>query len=364
MNSRLLNEFLTFEIQALHRLTLQRNFSIKYEDSKVWIYIDSSNNELILPKAKTPDYPYLLFSHIEKLNKITGKSTQQILRILQSKIEDELKIQIKHDDVRHGSIPLDDGIRLISGGRDLISASANSLITPKPYYFGKSNREVSQLVEDVRLGQTEIGSYIVNIFLDVKGHENTELFPEDYFGRKVSRKVFSNLSTLKQVIEDYQKKPEIEIFDSAVKDGISANLCKSILDFGGNESKRNVNIGISYQSDSEKNKDYSEIEFLSPQLPYVRMGYEHLVQQKNIPNHELIGYVIRLSREEDHDEGEITIAAYFEGKHRKVKAKLTLEQYENAIAAHRDQELLYILGTLIIDKRTASMVDIESVYIE
>ena len=60
-----------------------------------------------------------------------------------------------------GSVTLNDGVDLISGTRDLVLSAACSLREPQPVYRAGASREAADLLTQMRLGQTDQGSFVV-----------------------------------------------------------------------------------------------------------------------------------------------------------------------------------------------------------
>lgn len=364
MYKHMINEFAEIDKDVFNNFIIGKGFKRTGENENIIVYRNSVNAELLFPKQSIDDIEYIIDRNINILASTLSCEPEKLLKIILNRIDDEFKFQIIHDDVSNGTIPLDDGMKLIEGGKELLTSSANSLISPKPYYLGKNNQTIIEYLDKIRLGQTEIGSYIVNIFVDIKDHEKQELFDENYFGRKVSRRVLSNLQELNSTVKDYKKNNKIEIFDEAVANGISANLCKSILDLGGEINERDVHIAVKIQNILEI-EDFEEfVEIRKEDLRIIHKGYEHLMNTEKINDFELSGYVTKLNRDENHYNGEISIATYINEKQRKVKAVLTSEQYDIAILAHKEQEMIFIRGDLIMETRRAEIVSIQDVYIE
>ena len=66
-----------------------------------------------------------------------------------------------------GSVMLNDGVDLIRGARDLLLSAACSLREPRPVYRAGANREAADLLKQVRLGQTDQGSFVVTLLSPV-----------------------------------------------------------------------------------------------------------------------------------------------------------------------------------------------------
>lgn len=323
-------------------------------------YIDQ---EIVIPENKNiKGYFDLMSSAVGKLQDSYGKNFEKIINAINGITEDLVKISVSHDDIKNGTIFLDDGVRLVNGARELMLSAVNSTIQKKRLYIGKMIEEASDYVEHLRLGQTEVGSYIVNVYSEIRKPKPAVLFEDMSFDRRVTEQVVTSISKISEVIDEFKKKDRIEIFDEAVEDGVSANLCKAIIDLSG-EAKRNIGISIVINNNvgMEDNVFYRGIE--SNDIPFVSMGYDYLINKNELYGIEISGFVFRLSRDEDEEEGVINIATIIDDKPRKVRIYLHQKDYEKAIAAHKEQKSVTIKGDLFIESRKAKMINVKSIVI-
>lgn len=363
MKNELLNHLKSLSYKQYKSLLSDIKYNYKGENSNVYVYNSSYNtNEIIIPKNKQiKDLNYIMNNLFNILVHENHISPERLLSKLTETITDEVKIRVIHNDVKNGSIPIDDGIRLIEGGKDLAFSAASSVIKKSANYNGNSNSIVKDYMNNLRLGQTEIGSYIINISSDIIPEKKNTLFPLEPFSRTVSKQIIGNLETLLNVVEEYKICNKLEIFDDNICKGISSNLCKSILSFGGGLLNRDINLNIKIQ-DSLITKDINKVFFIDhDSLPIIKKGYEHLLDNNIIEKFEAIGFVIKLSRDEELKDGEISILSNLEGNQRKIKAVLNELDYEIAIMAHQQHEKIIIEGDLKKEGRRLEIINIKSV---
>ena len=76
------------------------------------------------------------------------------------------------------------GITLIGGIYDIVLAAACSMRDPQPYYRAGANKEATDLVGTLRLGQPERGSFVVSVMTStipppMQMHFGPDWLPDD-----------------------------------------------------------------------------------------------------------------------------------------------------------------------------------------
>ncbi|TOO51119.1 hypothetical protein CGH34_25850, partial [Vibrio parahaemolyticus] len=114
-----------------------------------------------------------------------------VLKEIESFYSDSVKIRVVHSDVEEGTIPIEDGVLLIEKSRDLLAATTLSTFSKKAYFTGQRNTEAQNFIKQLRLGQTEVGSFIVNLIAPIPETINSQLDQDEM---SVTRAVTNNLS--------------------------------------------------------------------------------------------------------------------------------------------------------------------------
>jgi hypothetical protein len=94
-----------------------------------------------------------------------------------------------------GSVPLDDALRLIRSGYEIVEASALARVEPRAYWVGHRPDQAYNFMRSVRIGLTQPGSYAVPVVVPLPGSNQTGLAleHEDPFERLVTRTVVTAL---------------------------------------------------------------------------------------------------------------------------------------------------------------------------
>lgn len=118
-----------------------------------------------------------------------------------------ISIRVVHSDVNNGEIPFFDGVHIFVQAKNLVTSAARSLLTPqRGKYKGKSPDIVNRFFDNLILGQTEIGSYKLNVIAPIYKEKinNTQGdYCREPFSRSVSNRIISSISKLNAVVETF-----------------------------------------------------------------------------------------------------------------------------------------------------------------
>lgn len=320
--------------------------------------------EIVIPfGVHVKGYRHLLFDAFEKLMRVYEASHEKLLSAVTGAAEDLVRIRIIHEDVKYGTIRLEDGIQLIHGAKEILASSANSMRQKKRLYLGKLSEDVKEYVDHLRLGQTEIGSYIINVYSEIRKSRDPELFDDVWFDRRVTLQTIDSVRALKETVSEYSRSGNTEVLEEAVARGVSANLCKAVVDLSGSKATNNVSIEIRVNNNIELEDITHNVYFPSSIIPSLREAHDYYISKDFQPDVEIEGFVFKLARDEDEEAGVVNVSAVINEKLRKIKVLLSEEHYETAIAAHRDQRSVALKGDLTIEIRRAELVNVSAIRI-
>jgi hypothetical protein len=325
------------------------------------------NFELIVPEYNNIKYFYTTIEEIlNGLSDFYGKTHSQIIDDFNNSIHDKVKYSIKSQTTKNGLIPLNEGIRLLDSTKEMLASTFMAVNKKKKNYIGQRYESVNNILEAVELGQTEEGSFVINIFIPKDYYEDKNiplpLFEEQSYTRKALDIMESATKELLSKIEEYQEYENIEMFNEIVEKGVSSNFCHAISEISSN-GKNDVLINIEYNDGIDKKTEVREISISKEFIPIINKVVDFFRSDMIEEDQLLSGYVTMLHQEEDAVEGEITLATWIEGKRRKVRMELNANDYIIAVNAHRDRQQVVCRGTLSIQDRIARLFDISSVLI-
>lgn len=314
-------------------------------------------HEVLLPeKIELKDYKDRVADAIFSISVFEERSESKVLKDIANYFSDTVSIRVVHNDVENGTIPLEDGVKLFEKAKDLLSSAALSTISKKRYFFGSRPSEASNFLSKIRLGQTEIGSYIVNVVVPLDTQSINDFIDRKSFSRHVTATLGKGMSSLKTLTES--PKSDTKMFEALVSNGVSANMCDALVGLSGEKRNRGFDIGISFSaSESIESSSAISYSFSSSEVPAIEKASEYLKENYVIDNATISGPVKKLDRAKNEDDGTVTIVAFVESRDRAVSFELSSSEYHEAILAHDQKLIVEISGDIHIGPRSARMLN-------
>lgn len=310
---------------------------------------------LFLPLSREPrDYADRLEEFVMRLAAVERRDVEVVATNLRYAGADLVRIRLASPRVGSGELPIDDGRQLFGGARDLLLAAACAAVVKRPNYGSRAPRQATEYLDSVRLGQTEPGSYVVTVISDVAAPQQESLIPDEAahidipFERRVITRLAEALSAAQaaatQVLTDAAA---LSVFDEAVEEGVSANLCAAIATMSTEHPAANVEVNIEWASSRPPTTEApSAIAFAAGAVPVMREAVTYLRQLGPFDDETIEGFVSRLTRGNEEEIGTIVIDGLARGENRNVRVELPDEQYHLAVDAHRDRHPVRITGSL------------------
>ncbi|MDQ2076378.1 hypothetical protein [Marinimicrobium sp. ABcell2] len=313
--------------------------------------------EVLLPeRVDLRDYKDRVADAIVSISAFEKRTESKVLKDIANYFSDTVSIRVVHNDVENGTIPLEDGVKLFEKAKDLLSSAALSTISKKRYFFGSRPSEASNFLSKVRLGQTEIGSYVVNVVVPLDTQSINDLIDRKSFSRHVTTTLGKGLSSLKTLTES--PKSDSKIFEALVSNGVSANMCDALVGLSGEKRNRGFDIGVSFSASEEiESSSVISYSFSSNDVPSIEKASEYLKENYVIDNATISGPVKKLDRAKSEEDGTVTIVAFVEDRDRAVSFELSSSEYHEAILAHDQKLIVEISGDIHIGPRSARMLN-------
>ncbi|MDR2410735.1 MAG: hypothetical protein LBE13_21850 [Bacteroidales bacterium] len=327
---------------------------------------DNFKYELIVPESNNIKY---FHKTIEKtlfvLADFYNKTPIQVIDDFNNSLQDKVKYSLKSEMTKNGLIPLNEGIRLLDNTKEMIASSFLAVNKKKKNFLGPRSDTINDVLQSVELGQTEEGSFIINIYIprDYFIGDESILFEEPSFTRKALTLMENATNSLIGKIDTYRETDNIKIFDSCIEEGVSSNFCHAISEISLN-GQNDVVIDIEYFNGIDKDIEMKRIVVDKNIIPIINRVEQYFHSDLTEDGYEIKGFVTVLRKELDAVEGEITVAAWVDQKLRRVRMHLNPEQYPIAVQAHRDNIMLVCYGTLFIQDRVTKLLNVTDVTLE
>ena len=311
------------------------------------VYAGEARPEIIVPRTeRLGDYASVVAGLIETFAQVAGQDELTVYRSLVIADRDVVRVRAAESD--DGSVTLNQGADLIGGARDMLLSAACSLRDPRPVYRAGANREAADLLQRVRLGQTDQGSFVVTLLTPVVPPPMPSLFPDQEdlnapIERRMTRRLVEALSAARGAVERTAAGEE-GAFGELVASGVSANLCEALVRII--EPFPTLDVGVSWARTRPMSGPDALVRFGRADAALLREAARSFRDRAPRPDVRLHGFVRLLKRGQADDDGTIGLAADVDGQRQSVVAVLEREDYERAVQAHRDRAVVVLAGNL------------------
>lgn len=347
------------EVEAL----LRKRSWILTDDRPAFSTWKRPDGELYVHVSRIPqfsDYPERVDEVLRLMQQVHGMDRTRVLNELEEATNDTLRLRDEGLEARW-TTTLEEGRRLLDAAHQAWSDSARSLAQHEKDRE-KRRAQLQNFMESLRLGQTERGSYIVRVMAPVPAPQHvrqTELTPNPPFERKVTEHMVRAIGALSDAAMEVEGAPESAVrarFVEAARFGVTSKLCAAIASAAGHSSTRAIDIDVSWAQTfptSPALSDPRAIRFEAELAPVLAAGADALRHHEQPRLMAIEGWVVRLHRERNQEGGEATVQAVLEpgSGARSVRIRLSEEDYEAAVNAHRDMRVIRCGGTLTRDGR-------------
>lgn len=323
-------------------------------NKNIWKYISDKEPEvqLLVPaRDDFPDYLLRLKNVISVLSELNEINESDILRDLRTTYSDRLEFRIISQFAEMGKLPLDYAADCIDGIKNLILYSACAVQDAKPICLKASNY-AKKALSQFELGQTEIGSFIINVDAKVADENDDHVFRLTETPPPLEHKVVERISTaLQQVIQATEGTLITDIATDAYKEGITANMCESLLKLKPDSGSHvELETTIHYASAVTDTIGIKKVAKFSDLHFSVLQEIANIYRDKTVvEDMTLVGFINKMQLH-NQDERTISIECRLESGKRLVQVRLTEKQHELACDAYKKSLLVQISG--VVDKST------------
>lgn len=310
------------------------------------VYVSDGRPEVIVPRTtRLGDYATIVSDLIGIFAEAAGRDELALYRDLVTADRDVIRVRATESE--DGSVSVNAGLSLVEGARDMLLAAACSVHDPRPVYRAGANREATQYLEQVRLGQTEQGSFAITLLTPVVSPPiQRPLDPAwgsdvDPFERQVTNRLAEALEATREATERTNA-GEVEVFLESVGTGVNANLCDAINRLV--DPFPTLDIGLVWARTRPIPR--RTIRFSKSDAPILKEAARSLRSREPRMDIQLLGFVHQLQRGQLEEEGTISLRAELDRKTQSIQAVLNPSDYARAVQAHAAKELIVVDGDL------------------
>ncbi|MDD5412150.1 MAG: hypothetical protein PHF31_12190 [Methylobacter sp.] len=328
----------------------------------IWHRPEESNyeNEIIQPTTKaTRGFTQRIKEAIDTLVEFEKRNAIRIVEDILNLYADLVKIRVVHTDVEGGTIPLDDGVLLVEKARELLVASTLSTFKKQRYFSGNRSKEAQDYLEQLRLGQTEIGSFVISLISPIQiQSQNQNDANQTSLTRSVTTNLARSLNAISNAINKYAETGDIFHFEEVVLCGVSANLCDALIGLSGSSKARNFVISIQAAGAECENQDISTQHSFTPlQVPVLERASEYYKGNFVINGYVVSGVVTGMKHQPEDDFGMITVNSLVNSSGKNISVQLCMEDYWKAVHAHESGAYVACTGDLLVANRSARLIE-------
>lgn len=354
------------ELQSIHPSAAEsylRLYGWEYDDNfreieSYWQTSDGKQHTTLPLRPEARDFSLRMSEFVDTVALVEQRSAMDVISDLQTANMDVVSFRVNTGSEHDGAIPLKNGVQLFESARDALISAARATVESRPLFQGGAPGEVSRYLEKVKVGQTEHGSYIVNLLSPVatltqntqregQAFPDTEYDREVNFPRSVTRMLRKALRSTQEAAEESAHDPEYRAFVNAIHSGVSANLCEALLRIHESGGDRGIQVNLRWAYTLPPDDQQEEtFDFDSEYIPVLRGAAEVLRATDPHEDYLLLGDVTELRRDALLQTGQIVVKAKVDDAVRKVQVDLESQDYDEAVMAHKEGVPIRVKGRL------------------
>lgn len=308
------------------------------------------------------DYAARVEDLLSVLRVAEGRPTYAVYRNLTSATCDLIRIRLLAKGSADGTVPLDVGAGLIEHARDLVMAGACVTAQPRVWYRNRRPTEAEDYLRGVRLGQTEVGSFVITVLSRVGPSlfraSDDQLTVPAPFERRVTTTLALALDATRQAAETAGSSARLDAFQNQVAAGVTVNLCDAVAGLAPSDPRLHDGIRFEFvwsPSRPQRTGVPSQITMTPDAVQVVAEAGRVLRQFAPLEEYELRGAVRRLERGPADATGVATVVGFVDGQWRNVRVTLAGEDYDTAVRAHGERLPVLCVGDLVRSGRSLLM---------
>ena len=302
----------------------------------------SDHYDILIPTVPDiADYPDRMRDAINELSRAINDSPVRLLRRIS--LGDHRVFRLRaHPGATISSLPFDEGTALLFNSKRLIKASAVSAFSEshKKVIRGRSVAAVDDYMERVRIGQSDIGSYVFNILLP-SGVGMFEAEDVDQNDDAVLTALQSNFA----LATEMSISKRVPAADKLEEAGMSANFCEALY----NIIDWSETVAIQIDGDQRiSRRTPAAYEFDRGSLSVLERTAAKLAPEEQPERVTIHGTITRLSEPASKRRGSIDLLAKVRERRRSVRIAFESEDRDVIIKAFKEKasRLLSVSGYL------------------
>lgn len=339
-----------------------------YLAARHWVHIPSRRDyaaiyrspeggevEVQIPlETSLADYDDAILLAVRRLAGFEGRPPELVLRELLQPRRDTLRYALADPALGAGTVDLLTGTSLINGALKSLRASACSVQHPRRFHPRMSLTDADTYVRSCRLGQTEIGSYVLTISAPLDIHDQLEASDQIPFGRRATTLLLESTSYIARSIRQGEEGRILE--DRADAPLVSANLCEALVEMMPPDESADLRLSGSWSPLVPPPKAVVvEILLERSMFESIEQLAQRLRPARGSEPGQFVGKVMELSGNPNPAgdlEGDVILQVQTDDQLLRVRVTLDPDEYRAAGAAHFEQRYVSVRGQLHHGRRS------------
>lgn len=300
------------------------------------------------------DYDDAMLLAVRRLAGFEGRPPEQLIRDLLQPRCDTLRYALADTTLGTGTVDLLTGTSLLNGATKSLRASACSVQHPRRFHPRMSLTDADSYVRSCRLGQTEIGSYVLTINAPLDIHDQLEADDQIPFGRRATTLLLDSTSYIARSIRQGEEARILE--DRANAPLVSANLCEALVEMMPPDESADLRLCGSWSPLVPPPKSVAvEILLDRSMFESIEQLAQRLRPARGSEPGQFVGKVIELSGNQNDMgdlEGDVVLHVQTDDQLLKVRVSLDPSEYRVAGTAHLEQRYVSVRGQLHHGRRS------------
>lgn len=334
--------------------------SIASRRDYVAIFRNGGNVELHVPLDRSlADYTEGMAVLARRLAQHEGRTTAAVIRDLRGPRKDILRFALEGASAAAGSVGLFDGAGLVNGARHVLLASACAAEKPgQKFYPRMSLTEAEAFAHSCKLGQTEIGSFVLTVEAPLETGLQLTNGSAEPFGRRATRYLTEALGCLKSAIDTGATDGILEPRSGAPI--VTANLCEGVVAMAPKDESCDLRIRATFSAivPLPSTPPPTSVYFERTTYPIIEELGRRLRPAAGPQPVRFIGVVSGLRGEPGPDqrmEGTVEVSVLHDDELLPVQFDVGPDDYAKAITAHASQRVIAVRGVLHRGARKAKL---------
>jgi len=323
----------------------------------IWQHSGKGGTVLVPEAQDLVDYALRVSEVVAFLEEKERRPRAVIIRDIQRAYADVVRIRIEPEGVTKEEIRLDAGVALIENARNLVLAAACTAVDRRPFYPPRKPEPAVKYLQQVFLGQTEPGSYVLPIISPIFVTASLDgLPPSEPFERRVTRTLIESAGSAIRVAIKSEREGTIDALLDVIRNGdVSTNLCDALVGLTEGTAAARIGITIRWAPGGGLKNPATPNHLTVPQkvAPALKDASQRIKDQLAFDDFHVEGYITDLHGDLQLQEatpkpsgGTIAVAAQVEGQVKKINVRLGYDDYEKAARAHTSGVPISLTGNL------------------